>query len=243
MNPAPAGRPQAVSLVSCAIALYPATTETTRVRFNKINRKSGNRVKRQFIDPETEDIVDTANQVKGYAVDKFITVEDEELDAIKTESTRTTDIDGFVPGKKSITVISTPPITSHPRIKFRRKPLKLFGTPCRTRRSSGRVVLARRGRPIMLEPYRKGIRAMTLRYAPEVRDAAVYFEDIPDIKLPAEMKELAEMIIDRSPRQPRWLRVHRGLYGPAKLSIMTTSPCRSARESACSTRRGMPRHP
>jgi non-homologous end joining protein Ku len=82
-----------LSLVSRAIALYPATSETTRVRFNTINRKTGNRVKRQFIDPDTEseDVVDTENQVKGYAV---------------------------------------------PGIRFRRKPLQLFGMPCGTRRSS-----------------------------------------------------------------------------------------------------------
>jgi DNA end-binding protein Ku len=62
----------------------------------------------------------------------------------------------------------------------------------------GRVVLARRERPIVLEPYGKGIQAITLCYASEVRDAAAYFEDIPDIKLPADMKELAEVIIDRT---------------------------------------------
>jgi hypothetical protein len=61
----------------------------------------------------------------------------------------------------------------------------------------GRVVLARRERPIMLEPRGKVIRAVTLHHAPEVRHAAVYFADTPDIKLPAEMKELAEVIIDR----------------------------------------------
>jgi DNA end-binding protein Ku len=61
----------------------------------------------------------------------------------------------------------------------------------------GRVVLARRERPMILEPYDKGIRGFTLRYALEVRDAAAYLEDIPEIKLPAEMKELAEVIIDR----------------------------------------------
>jgi DNA end-binding protein Ku len=61
----------------------------------------------------------------------------------------------------------------------------------------GRVVLARRERPMILEPYDRGIRSFTLRYASEIRDAAAYFEDIPDIKIPAEMKELAEVIIDR----------------------------------------------
>jgi DNA end-binding protein Ku len=75
----------------------------------------------------------------------------------------------------------------------------------------GRVVLARRERPIMLEPCGKVIRAVTLHHAPEVRHAAVYFADTPDIKLPAEMKELAEVIIDRKT----------GHFDPAKFRIVT----------------------
>jgi DNA end-binding protein Ku len=190
-----------LSLVSCAIALYPATSETTRVRFNTINRKTGNRVKRQFIDPETEDVVDTENQVKGYAVgkDNFITVEDKELDTIKIESTRTIDIDSFVPRKEIDAGHFDAPYYIAPEDKVSQEAFAVIRDAMRDKEvvGIGRVVLARRERPIMLEPYDKGIRAMTLRYASEVRDAAAYFEDIPDIKLPAEMKELAEVIIDR----------------------------------------------
>jgi len=190
-----------LSLVSCAIALYPATSETTRVRFNTINRKTGNRVKRQFIDPETDEVVDTEDQIKGYAVGKnnFITVEDEELDAIKIESTRTIDIDSFVPQKEIDPGYFDAPYYIAPEDKVSQEAFAVIRDAMRDKKvvGIGRVVLARRERPIMLEPYGRGIRAMTLRYASEVRDAAAYFEDIPDIKLPAEMKELAEVIIDR----------------------------------------------
>ena len=190
-----------LSLVSCAIALYPATSETTRVRFNTINRKTGNRVKRQFIDPETEDVVDTEDQVKGYAVGKnnFITVEDQELDAIKIESTRTIDIDSFVPRKEIDPAYFDAPYYIAPEDKVSQEAFAVIRDAMRDKEvvGVGRVVLARRERPILLEPYDKGIRAMTLRYASEVRAASAYFEDIPDIKIPAEMKELAEVIIDR----------------------------------------------
>jgi DNA end-binding protein Ku len=190
-----------LSLVSCAIALYPATSETTRVRFNTINRKTGNRVKRQFIDPETKDVVDTDDQVKGYAVgkDNFITVEDEELDAIKIESTRTIDIDSFVPRREIDPAYIDAPYYIAPEDKVSQEAFAVIRDAMRDKEvvGIGRVVLARRERPMILEPYDKGIRAFTLRYASEARDAAAYFEDIPDIKLPTEMKELAEVIIDR----------------------------------------------
>jgi DNA end-binding protein Ku len=135
-------------------------------------------------------------RTKGYAVgkDNFITVEDKELDAIKIESTRTIDIDSFVPRKEI-----DAGYFDAPEDKVSQEAFAVIRDAMRNKEvvGIGRVVLARRERPIMLEPYRKGIRTMTLRDVSEVRDAAVYFEDIPDIKIPAEMKELAEVIIDR----------------------------------------------
>src|SRR5688500_14448114 len=88
-----------LSLVSCAIALYPATSSSARVRFHTLNRETGNRVKRQFIDSETGEPVDADAEVKGYEVGKgsYLVVEDEELEAIRIESTHTIDIESFVP--------------------------------------------------------------------------------------------------------------------------------------------------
>jgi DNA end-binding protein Ku len=87
-----------LSLVSCAVALYPASSSTTRVRFNTLNRHTGNKVKRQFIDPDTLEPVETEDQVKGYAVGKndFLIIEEEDLDQIRIESTHTIDIESFV---------------------------------------------------------------------------------------------------------------------------------------------------
>src|SRR5215210_1442385 len=88
-----------LSLVSCAVALYPATSSSSRVRFHTLNRATGNRVKRQFIDPDTGEPVETDDQVKGYEVGKgsYILVEEEDLEAIRIESTHTIDIESFVP--------------------------------------------------------------------------------------------------------------------------------------------------
>ena len=88
-----------LSLVSCAVALYPATSSSERVRFHTLNRETGNRVKRQFIDAETGEVVESDEQVKGYEIGKgsFIVMEDEELEAIRIESTHTIDIESFVP--------------------------------------------------------------------------------------------------------------------------------------------------
>src|SRR5271154_2677992 len=88
-----------LSLVSCAVNLYPASSSSARVSFNTINRKTGNKVKRQFVDAETGDVVEAEDQAKGYAVAKnsYVLVEDEELDAVQIESTHTIDIEKFVP--------------------------------------------------------------------------------------------------------------------------------------------------
>jgi DNA end-binding protein Ku len=190
-----------LSLVSCAIALYPATSSAGRVSFHTLNRKTGNRVKRQYVDPETGVVVESEDQVKGYAVgkDNFIVVEDSELDAIKIESTQTIDIETFVPAAEIDRRYLDTPYYLAPEDRVSEEAFAVIRDAMRDGKvvGIGRVVLARRERPMMLEAFDKGILATTLRYAAEVRDAAVYFEDIPDMKLSGEMKELAEVIIAR----------------------------------------------
>ena len=79
--------------------LYPASSTSSRVSFNTVNRKTGNKVKRQFVDAETGDVVENEDQAKGYPVakDSYLLVDDDELDKIQIESTHTIDIDKFVP--------------------------------------------------------------------------------------------------------------------------------------------------
>ena len=88
-----------LSLVSCPIALYPASSLSEKVSFNRINRKTGNRLKQQNVDSETGEVVSRDDTVRGYEVAKgqYMIVEDEEIEAVQIESTRTIDIDRFVP--------------------------------------------------------------------------------------------------------------------------------------------------
>jgi DNA end-binding protein Ku len=190
-----------LSLVSCAIALYPATSSSARVTFNTLNGKTGNRVKRQFVDAETGDVVETEDQVKGYPVgkDNFIIVDDAELDAIKIESTQTIDIVRFVPEAEVDMRYLDAPYYLAPEDRVSEEAFAVIRDAMRDKKVAGlgRVVMGRRERTMLLRPLDKGIVATTMRFANEVREPAVYFEEIADIKLPAEMRELAEVIIDK----------------------------------------------
>src|SRR6185295_16529464 len=88
-----------LSLVSASIAIYPATSSSEKVSFNRLNRKTGNRIKLQNIDAVTEEVVEREDMIKGYEVAKgqYVQVEDEELAEIAIESSHTVDIEKFVP--------------------------------------------------------------------------------------------------------------------------------------------------
>lgn len=190
-----------LSLVSCAVALYPASSTSTRVAFNTINRKTGNRVKRIYIDPESGEEVDSADQVKGYAVAKgqYVLVEDEELDDVKIESSRTIDIEKFVPRAQIDPRYMDTPYYIAPEDKVSQDAFAVIREAMRDGNvvGLGRVVVSRRERIIMLEPFERGLLGTILRYGYEVRDAAAYFDEIPTIALADEMKDLADVIIKR----------------------------------------------
>jgi DNA end-binding protein Ku len=88
-----------LSLVTCPVAMLPATSEAEKVRFHTLNRATGNRVHARYVDAETGKPVRDEDQVKGYEREdgEYVMLEDEELDAVALESTRTIDIDCFVP--------------------------------------------------------------------------------------------------------------------------------------------------
>jgi DNA end-binding protein Ku len=189
-----------LSLVSCAVALYPATSSSSRVRFHTLRRATANRVKRQFIDPETGEPVESDEQVKGYEVGKgsYILIEDEELDAIRIESTHTIEIESFVPRDQVDERYLETPYYIAPDDKVAQEAFAVIRDSMRERGKAGvaRVVIARRERMVLLEPLGKGILATLLRYPYEVRAEDAYFDDIPDLKLPAEMRDLAGHIIE-----------------------------------------------
>src|ERR671917_1533758 len=190
-----------LSLVSCPVQLFPATTSKERVAFHMLNRETGNRLRRRLVDPDTNEEVDNADQVKGYQVAKneYIVVEDEEIESVAIESTHTIDIEAFVPRDEiDETYIDTPYYLA-PDGKMGEEAFAVIREAMKEKDvvGIGRVVLYRRERPIMLQPRGKGLVATTLRYAYEVRDDADFFEDIGDVEVPEEMLDLATHIIDR----------------------------------------------
>ena len=176
-----------LSLVSCAVALYPATSTSSRVRFNTLNRATGNRVKQQIIDPATGETVDAEDRVKGYEVGKnaYVFIEDEELDAIKIESTHTIDIESFVPVEQVDKRYLEAPYYIAPDDKVAQEAFAVIRDAMKEKGKAGiaRVVISRRERMVMLEPLGKGIMATTLHYPYEVRGEEPYFEDIPELNI------------------------------------------------------------
>jgi DNA end-binding protein Ku len=190
-----------LSLVSCAVALYNATSASERVSFNTLNRKTGNRLKQHMVDSVTEEPVDTADRVKGYQVSKgqYVMVEDEDLEALKIESTKLIEIESFVPESEIDEIYLDGPYYLAPDDKVAEEAFAVIRDAMAAKKvvGIGRIVLQRRERMLMLAPRNKGIMATTLRYPYEVRQDAEYFSDISDIKLPEDMMGIAEVIIER----------------------------------------------
>jgi DNA end-binding protein Ku len=189
-----------LSLVSCPIALYPAVSSSERVSFNRVNKKTGNRLKQQMIDSDSGQPVDKEDIGRGYeyAKGQFLFVEDDELDKIKIESTHTIDIASFVPRAEIDDRYLETPYYIAPTDQVGQEAFTVIRDAMRDKKVVGlaRLVLQRREHVVMLEPFEKGLLGTTLRYAYEVRSHADYFSDIPDLKLPAEMKQLASHIIE-----------------------------------------------
>src|SRR5271168_4872269 len=189
-----------LSLVSCPIALYPASSLSEKVSFNRINRKTGNRLKQQNVDSETGELVPREDMARGYEVAKgqYLLVEDKEFEAIQIESTRTIDIDQFVPRNEIDERYIESPYYIAPDGQVGQDAFAVIRDTIGKLNmvALGRVVLTRREHVIALEPRGRGLLGMTLRYPYEVRDEAAYFEDIPELKLDKEMLELATHIVN-----------------------------------------------
>jgi DNA end-binding protein Ku len=190
-----------LSLVSCAVALYNASSASERVSFNNLNRKTGNRLKQNLVDSVTGEPVDTAERVKGYQVAKgqYVMVEDSEIEALKIESTRTIEIETFVPQAEVDQIYVDSPYYLAPDDKVAEEAFAVIREAMTKKKmvGIGRIVLARRERMLMLQPRDKGMLATTLRYPYEVRAGGEIFDEIGDTKLPAEMLDIAQEIINR----------------------------------------------
>src|SRR5512133_130223 len=189
-----------LSLVSCPIALYPATSEAEKIRFNQINSKTGNRIRLQRTDEGTGEPVEYDDIIKGYAVgkDHYIEITDEELEAIAIESTRTIEIDQFVPKEEIDDLYNVRPYYIAPEGKVGQDAFAVIRDVigAMNKMALGRVVLTSREHVIAIEPRGKGLMGTLLRYPYEVRDAAEKFDDIPEVKVTKDMLDLAKHIVE-----------------------------------------------
>ena len=190
-----------LSLVSCPIALYTGTSATERVSFRQINKKTGNRLRQQLVDEVTREPIESPDKGRGYeyAKNAYIPVDDDELDAIAIESNHTIEIDSFVPREQVDERYLDTPYYIAPNDQAGQDAFAVIREAMRGKGmvALGRVVLSKRERVIMLEPWDKGLMGTTLRYPYEVRDAKEYFDDIPEVKMDPEMLKLAEHIVRR----------------------------------------------
>ena len=200
----PASRPSwkgyiKLALVSCPVSLWPATSPSERIAFRQINTQTGNRIRYQSIDEGTREPVDTANKGKGYEVEKdqFIMVDDAELKSIQIESTKTIEIDAFVPRAEIDERFLDSPYYIAPGEKVGAEAFAIIREAMRDKDmvALARVVMTSREHVIMLQPWDKGMLGTTLRYPYELRDPVDYFHDIPDVKIDPQLLGLAQHIL------------------------------------------------
>jgi len=190
-----------LSLVTCPVALYPATSDTEKVSFNQINRKTGHRIKYAKVDADTGEEVASDDIMKGYKVDTdtYIEVTKEELDDLALESTHTIEIDEFVPRTDIDSRYLIRPYYLVPDGKVGHDAFAVIRETIRSmdKVAIGRVVLTNREHIIALEPMGKGLMGTLLRYPYEVRSEKDYFDDIQDVKVTKDMLDLAQHIVER----------------------------------------------
>src|SRR6202163_4803824 len=189
-----------LSLVSCPVLLYPATTSVEKTHFHMINRETGNRLKQQMVDSETGDVVEGEQKARGYELRKgeYVEVDKEKLEAVQIESSHTIDIDSFVPEEEIDKRYIGHPYYIAPDATAG---IDAFAVIRDAMKNKGRVALPRialtnREHITAIEPLGKGLLGTTLRYPYEVRDEHECFDDIKTPKISKDMIELASHILD-----------------------------------------------
>ena len=189
-----------LSLVSCPIALFPATSEREKISFHQINKETGNRIRYKKVDAETGDEVDNSEIVKGYEVTKgeYIELDPDELEAVAIESKRIIDIEEFVPRNEIDELYLRDPYYIVPDGEVGQQAFAVIRDAIRKEGmvALGKVVFTSREHIIALEARGKGMLGVTLRYPYEVRNEAEYFDSIEDEKIPKDMIDLAVHIVE-----------------------------------------------
>ncbi len=162
-----------LSLVTCPVAMVPAVSTSEKVRFHTLNQATGNRVRAHYVDPQTDAPVEDDDLVLGYeqADGGHVLFEDEELDEVALESTRTIDIQTFMPISDIAWIWYDQPHYLLPDDKVGAEAFEVIRAAMAETKTVGisRVVLYRRERAVMLVPHAKGMVLWTLRYGDEVR--------------------------------------------------------------------------
>jgi len=190
-----------LSLVSCAVELTGATDHSEKVSFRVINRKTGNTVKRQYIDSVSGKPVEDDDEVKGYEIgdDEYLLVEEDEIDAVQIESSHTLSIEQFVDRADIPQIYFDTPYYVTPSDDVSEEAFAVIREAMARQKKAGiaRIVLYRRERPVMIEPFDKGLLLTTLRYDKTVRKPDDIFSDIAKTKIDPELIDLATHIIDK----------------------------------------------
>jgi DNA end-binding protein Ku len=189
-----------LSLVSCPIALFPATTEREKISFHQLNKETGNRIRYRKAESETGDEVFNDNIIKGYEVAKgeYIELDPEELEAVAIESKRTLEIEQFVPKKDIDQLYLRDPYLIVPDGDVGQQAFAVIRDAIRKEGmvALGKVVFTTREHIIALEARENGLVGTTLRYPYEVRQAKDYFDVIEDEKVPKDVLDLAVHIVE-----------------------------------------------
>jgi len=195
-----------LSLVTCPVAMMPATSEEEKVRFRTLNGKTGNPVVSRYVDAVTGKAVNEDDEVKGYprGENDYVMLEDEEIEAVALESTRTIDIETFVPRETIAWIWYDTPHYLVPNDTVGEEAFSVIREAMAATGTVGisRLVLYRRERAVMLEPRGKGIVLWTLRYGDEVRNEEDYFSGLGKAKPEAKAFSLVKALIKE--RTKKW---------------------------------------
>ncbi len=189
-----------LSLVSCPVRLYTATSKSDQISFHLLHKDTKNRIQMKPHDPELG-VIERADLVKGYEFEKdqYVVVEKEELEEIQIASSKTIEIESFVDASEIDPRYLDTPYYVAPDGPVAEETFRVLHHAMATRNKAAlaRVVLSSRERLLVVTVLDKGLAATTLRTAREVRDHGAYFDDIGDAPIDEEMLGLAEMIIDQ----------------------------------------------
>jgi DNA end-binding protein Ku len=190
-----------LSLVTCAVELTNVVTHSEKISFRVLNRKTGNTVKRIYVDAETGKPIADGDEIKGYEVDdgEFVHIEEDEIEAVKIESSNMMSLDGFVDKSSIQQIYLDTPYYLAPADKVSEDAFAVIRDAMNAKKKAGlaRIVLYRRERPVVIEPLGKGMVLTTLRYDSSVRQPDTVFDEIKLVKTDREMIDLAEHIIDK----------------------------------------------